>query len=143
MAKIKSMELTPDQRTALEKAFRYGKSYGFRQRCHMILLKAEKRTSKDVAAQVGCCEVVVNTWMKRYQEQGLDGLKTKAGRGRKSILQPDTDLAAVRRAVQNSRQKISLARAELEQELGKGFSPLTLRRFLKKTVAATNAFDEK
>ena len=141
MAKIKSLELTPDQRTALEKASRHGKSYSFRQRCRMVLLKAEKRTSKDVAAQVGCCEVVVNTWMKRYQEQGLDGLKTKAGRGRKPILQPDTDLAAVRQAVQSSRQRISLAKAELEQELGKEFSQLTLRRFLKKTVAATNAFD--
>ena len=142
MAKIKSVPLTPEQQAALERASRHGTSYDFRQRCQIILLKAQKRTSKDVAVQVGCCEVVVNTWMKRYQEQGLDGLKTKAGRGRKSILQADTDLAAVRQAVQNSRQRISLAKAELEQELGKEFSSLTLRRFLKKTVAATNAFDE-
>ena len=143
MAKIKSVELMPDQRAALEKASRHGKSYSFRQRCLMVLLKSESRTSKDVAAQVGCCEVVVNTWMKRYQEQGLDGLRTKAGRGRKSILRADTDLAAVRQAVQSSRQRISLAKAELERELGKEFSQLTLRRFLKKTVAATNAFDEQ
>ncbi len=139
MAKIKSVELTSDQQTVLEKASRHGKSYSFRQCCRMVLLKAQKRTSKDVAAQVGCCEVVVNTWMKRYQEQGIDGLKTKAGRGRKSILRADADLAAVRQAVQNSRQRISLAKAELQQELGKEFSQLTLRRFLKKTMAATNA----
>ena len=73
----------------------------------------------------------------------MDGLKTKAGRGRKSILQADTDLAAVRQAVQSSRQRISLAKAELQQELGKEFSQLTLRRFLKKTVAALSAFDDK
>ena len=58
MAKIKSVELTPEQRAALEKASRHGKSHGLRQRCRMVLLKAEARTSKDVAAQVGCCEVV-------------------------------------------------------------------------------------
>ena len=109
---------------------------------------SQSRTSKevaqkDVAQQVGCCEVVVNTWMKRYQEFGMDGLETKAGRGRKSILQADTDLAAVRQAVQDNRQRISLAKAELQQELGKEFSQLTLRRFLKKTVAVTNAFDDK
>lgn len=62
----------------------------------------------------------------------MAGLQTKARRGRKSILQAETDLAAVRRAVQSSRQKISLAEAEIEQELGKEFSQLTLRRFLKK-----------
>ena len=148
MAKIKSVALTPEQQAVLEKASRHGKSYSFRQRCLMVLLKSQSRTSKDVvqkdvAQQVGCCEVVVNSWMKRYQEFGMDGLKTKAGRGRKSILQADTDLAAVRQAVQSSRQRISLAKAELQQELGKEFSQLTLRRFLKKTVAVTNAFDDK
>lgn len=142
MAKIKSVTLTPEQQAALEKASRHGKSHSFRQRCQMVLLKSQSRTSKDVAAQIGCCEVVVNTWMKRYQQHGMDGLKTRAGRGRKSILQAGADLAAVREAVQNSRQRISLAKAELEQELGKEFSSLTLRRFLKKTVAATSAFDE-
>lgn len=127
----------------MEHAAKHGKTHSFRLRCQAVLLKTEKRTSLDVAQHLGCCEMTVNNWLKRYQEQGLAGLQTKAGRGRKSILQAETDLAAVRRAVQNSRQRISLAKAELEQELGKEFSPLTLRRFLKKTVAATNVFDEK
>jgi len=83
----------------------------------------------------------VNDWMVRFAEQGVDGLKVARGRGRKGILQKDTDLEAVRRAVQNNRQRISLAKAELEEELGKKFSQLTLRRFLKKTIAATNALD--
>lgn len=142
MAKIKSIKLTSDQKAALEKASRHGKSYSFRQRCQMILLKSECRTSKEVAKQVGCCEVVVNSWMKRYQEQGFDGLKTKAGQGRLPILDKETDLAAVRHAVQQNRQRVSLAKAELIQELGKEFSTQTLKRFLKKTVAASSAFDE-
>lgn len=74
----------------------------------MILLKADKRTSKEVAQQVGCCEVVVNSWMKRYREQGFAGLKTKAGQGRLPILDTKTDLAAVRQAVQQNRQRVSL-----------------------------------
>ena len=142
MAKIKSIELTADARAALKHASRHGKSYSFRQRCLMILLKAERRTSKDVAAQVGCCEVVVNSWMKRYQQHGLDGLKTKAGQGRLPILDKQADLAAVRQAVQQNRQRVSLAKAELTHTLGKEFSTQTLTRFLKKTVAASSAFDE-
>ncbi len=132
-------------RAALEKAAKHGSSYSFRLRCQAVLLKTDpenKRTSLAIAQQLGCCEMSVNDWIKRYQEHGLAGLKVKPGRGRKPILNDETDLAAVRRAVQGSRQRVSLAKAELEQELGKEFSAQTLTKFLKKTVAATSAFDD-
>lgn len=148
MAKTKGVILTDNERAALEKAWRQGKSHEYRQRCRMILLKSQlvdgkPPRSQEVAQQVGCCQVVVNTWLKRYQQHGLDGLKTKSGQGRPPILDKETDLTAVRLAVQNNRQRVSLAKAELEQELGKEFSALTLKRFLKKTVAALSAFDDR
>lgn len=102
----------------------------------MILLKAENRTSKEVSKKVGRCEVVVNNWLKRYKEQGISGLVVRTGRGRRNILQKESDLAIVRQAVQKNRQKISLAKVELQEQLGKPFSMLTLKRFLKKTVAS-------
>jgi transposase len=139
MGKIKSVVLSEVERTALEKGARDGKTFAYRKRCSMILLKADGRTSQDVAKVVGGCEVVVNNWMKRYQEHGIEGLVMRAGRGRRSILQADSDLEVVRLCVQKHRQKVSLAKAELETELGKAFGILTLKRFLKKTVADTNA----
>ncbi len=139
MPKVTVITVTAQERAALEKASRYGSTPSFRLRCQAILLKTDKRTSLAVAQHLGCCEMAVNTWLRRYQEQGLPGLQTRAGRGRKAILDKETDLEAVRRAVEGSRQRISLAKAQLEQELGKEFSILTLKRFLKKTVAATNA----
>lgn len=142
MAKIKAIELTEDERAALEKGWKHGPSHAFRQRCQMILLKSQWLTSQEVARQVGCCEVVVNTWLQRYQEHSLEGLKTRQGRGRRPILQAETDLEAVRRAVQKNRQRVSLAKAELQEELGKEFSTLTLKRFLKKTVAASSDCDD-
>lgn len=141
MPKTIVIALTDQERAALEKAAKYGLTPSFRLRCQAVLLKTHKRPSADVAHQIGCCEVALNNWLKRYQQHGLQGLQVKTGRGRKPILQQDTDLAAVRRAVENSRQRLSLAKAELEEELGKEFSQLTLRRFLKKTVDATNALD--
>ena len=143
MPKVTVIAVSADERAALEHAAKHGKTYSLRLRCQAVLLKTERRTSVDVAQRLGCCEMAVNNWLKRYQEQGLAGLQTRAGRGRKPILNAQTDLAAVRRAVAGSRQRLSLAKAELERELGKEFSSLTLRRFLKKTVAATNAFDDK
>ena len=139
MGKIKTIELTPEQRTALEKGYREDPSHAFRLRCHMILLKSQQRSSAQIAETLGCCEVVVNTWLQRYQTQGLDGLHTKPGRGRKAILNPETDLAQVKATVQSNRQRISLAKAELEEALGKNFSQKTLERFVKNMVLAINA----
>ena len=141
MPKVTVVSVTDQERAALERAAKYGKTPDYRLRCQAVLLKTDKRASVAVADQLGCCEMSVNDWVKLYRQQGLAGLTIKPGRGRKPILQRETDLAAVRQAVQNSRQRISLAKAELEHELGKEFSQLTLRRFLKKTAAATSAFD--
>ena len=139
MGKIKTIELTPEQRAALEKGYREGHSHAFRLRCHMILLKSESRSSTQIAQMLGRCEVVVNTWLQRYQAQGLDGLRTRPGRGRKAILDAQTDLAQVKEAVRGNRQRISLAKAELETALGKNFSQKTLERFLKNMVLVINA----
>ena len=137
------VEVTAEQKAALEKGVKYGSTPSFRLRCQAILLKCDdgedrqKRTSRQVARELGCCEMSVNDWMKRFADHGIDGLKVAHGRGRKGILDEEADLETVRRAVQNHRQRISLAKAELEKELGKEFSHLTLRRFLKKMVASS------
>ena len=138
MGKIKTLELTKAQRTALEKGYREGSSHSFRVRCQMILLKSDQRTSAEVATILGCCEVVVNNWLKRFEAEGIEGLRTKPGRGRKPILDAEKDLARVKQAVKANRQRISLAKAELEAELGKSFSNKTLERYIKNMVAAIN-----
>jgi len=104
----------------------------------MILLKADCLPSAQVAERVSCCMMAVNGWVTRYRAEGIDGLKTKPGRGRRPILDDHADLERVRAAVQSHRQKISLARAELEADLGKEFSAMTLKRFLKNIAAATS-----
>lgn len=138
MGKIKSIDLSVGQRAGLEKGYQEGKSHAFRKRCQMILLKSEGRSSAQVAGILGGCEVVVNNWLKRYEAEGLSGLRTKAGRGRKPILDAQSDLAQVRQAVQGNRQRIRLAKAELEESLGKSFCDQTLVRFVKKTLDAIN-----
>jgi transposase len=141
MPRIKTVEVSTDQRAALERGVKYGSTPSFRLRCQAILLKCDNKSSLVVAQALGCCEMSVNDWMKRFAEQGIEGLKVAPGRGRKSILDKQGDFEAVRRAVQGSRQRISMAKAELEKELGKKFSPITLRRYLKKTVVASNELD--
>jgi transposase len=138
MGKIKVIKLDEKQKAELEKGYRECDSHAFRQRCHLILLKTKGQTSKEVAQVLGCCEMAVNNWVKRYCQEGIEGLKTRPGRGGKPILKVETDLEQVRQAVARNRQRLSLARAELEAELGKSFSDKTLNRFIKKTIVATN-----
>lgn len=140
MGKTKVIELTKEQREELEDGYRHGRRHSFRQRCLTVLLKSEKRTSLEVVGIVGGCEMTVNNWLARYESEGIEGLRTRPGRGRKAILQA-ADLEQVKRAVKQSRQRISQARAELEESLGKEFSHSSLKRYLKKTLAATNALE--
>ena len=139
MGKIKTVELTSGQRAALERGYREGSSHAFRRRCQMILLKSEQRPSAELADILNCCEVVVNNWLKRFEAEGVAGLRTKPGRGRKPILDAEKDLATVKAAVQAHRQRLSLARAELETALAKQFSNKTLERYIKNLVGAINA----
>lgn len=139
MAQIKVINLSPEAQSALEHAFRTNQSAAFRKRCQIILLKSQGRSSLEVAGIVGCCEMSVNNWLARYEQEGIAGLRTKPGRGRKAILQSETDLAAVRQAVRGNRQRLRVAKADLEEALDKRFSHSTLRRFLKDTLHAINA----
>lgn len=138
MGKTKVITLNEKQKAELEKGYRESDSHAFRQRCHLILLKSKGQTSKQVAQVLGCCEMAVNNWVTRYLSEGMEGLKTRPGRGGKPILKAETDLKQVREAVARNRQRLSLVCAELETELGKKFSAKTLTRFVKKTIAATN-----
>ena len=126
-APIKHLELSEQEKQELEQHYQQGKTHALRKRSQMMLLKHQGMRSSEIAKILGCCEVVVNTWMQRYQAQGIKGLQTKPGRGRKPILDCTQDLAQVKAAVQANRQRLSVAKAELEQALNKEFSIFTLQ----------------
>jgi transposase len=137
-APVKALELTNQQKQELEQTHKNSKIHALRKRCQMMLLKHQGRKSSEIAKIIGCCEMAVNNWVKRYQAAGIQGLKTKSGRGRKPILDQQHDFERVKAAVQGNRQRLSIAKVELEQALEKEFSIFTLRRFLKNKLVAIN-----
>lgn len=138
--RTKIINLSPEQRQELETGYRTGENHAFRQRCHLILLKSEKsRTSKEVAELLHCQAATVGHWLKRYETQGIEGLRTRQGRGRKSIFQKE-DADYVQAIVKQERQRLKLAHQTLEQHLNKRFSEKTLKRFLKHLAEDGNAF---
>jgi transposase len=136
MGKKKIVELSAEQRAELEKGYRKGRSHSFRVRCQMILLKAENRTSLEVAEILDCCEVVVNNWLKRFESEGIKGLETRAGRGRPPILsqQNPEHLKKVEAEIKAHPNSVKTVIAKLEEDLSLEMSADTLKRFLKKMV---------
>ena len=77
MGKPKILELTEAQRLELEKGFRLGEKHCFRMRCRTVLLKADGLSAAKAGAQTDMSFVSVNAWVKRYKEEGIEGLKTE------------------------------------------------------------------
>jgi transposase len=138
MGRVIKVQLTDNQQKELENGYRNGKSHAFRVRCQMVLLKSEGRKSKEIADFLGFCQQAINLWLKRYKLEGINGLLIREGRGRPRILSETEDSETVKEAVKRHRQRISIAKAELEENLGKDFSQKTLERFLKNLTAAIN-----
>lgn len=134
MGRVNTPVLTEKQRVELENELKTNDNHSFRMRCQAILLKANGRTSKDVASIVGMCHVSVNSWLHRFKANGLDGLKIKTGRGRKPLMTKSNDAQSVLQAVKANRQCIQLAKADWEasrNEGSKAVSESTFRSFLK------------
>lgn len=138
MGRVNTPKLDETQKQELYKGFTNGTTHCFRMRCHAILLKAEGRSSKEVGTITDMCHISVNSWLTRYKEEGINGLKTKTGRGRKPILKKEDDQETILRLVKQNRQRIQTAKAEWEAESNKTVSTPTFRRFLKSLVENIN-----
>ncbi len=136
--KIRIIELSAEELHLLKQGYSKGSGHAFRKRCHVVLLKAEGRSSKDIGCIVEMHEVSVNNWLNRYEAQGIAGLFTKAGRGRKPLLDEQQDAPIVREIITEERQRLKQAKELVEEKLNKRFSAKTLKRFLKSLTAATN-----
>lgn len=133
MARNKIPKLTESEKSALHDGYLHGKSPVFRMRCHIVLLKSQGYISKDIAALHGYpTQTSINHWVTRYLKEGISGLSNKKGQGRKAILNAELHGEQIRKSVQAERQRLNVAKEELEQVLSKGFSTRTLQRFLKK-----------
>ena len=139
MARNKIPKLSEVERLSLYRGYSEGKTAVFRMRCHIILLKSQGLISKEIASLYGYpTQTSINKWVKRYEEKGISGLSNKEGQGRKPILNAVEHGVQIRKNVQAERQRLSIAKEELEKELSLEFSTKTLKRFLKKISVPIN-----
>lgn len=103
--KIKVLLLADTQRLSLEGGFRNGDSHCFRMRCRAVLLKSKGLSNHTIGEQTEMPHISVNSWVKRFEEPGIEGLYTRLGRGRKPIMDC-SDEEIVRRAIEEGRQSV-------------------------------------
>ena len=129
MRKAVRLELSEAQRLELERGYRMGERHCFRMRCLALLLKAEGLSASEVGETTGMEQHTVRKWLKRYEKEGIKGLETRPGRGRKPIMDC-SDEEAVRWAIEQDRQSVNKAREAWQQASGKEASESTFKRFL-------------
>jgi len=81
-------------------------------------------SSLEVANVLGCCEIVVNNWLRRYEKEGLAGLKTRPGRKPKLSTQNPVHLETVKAEIAKHPQSVKTVVALLDEELDLAMHPL-------------------
>jgi DNA-binding CsgD family transcriptional regulator len=70
-----AIELDEAERTELERLKRGRKVWaGLSRRASIVLLAADGLQNKEIAARLGCTQMTVSVWRKRFATERLDGL---------------------------------------------------------------------
>lgn len=134
--------LTEDDRASLQQGYTYGKSPLFRRKCHCILQSDAGKTTRELAGIFQVSTISVLNWFKLWEKEGIEGLKLKAGRGRKPKLNPSNQnhVKVVKTLIENDNQNLSKVSGQVADQLGIDLSKKTLKRFLKSLNTDGSAF---
>lgn len=127
--RITEVKLTKKQRVELEYIEHFDSRPFMQKRSRIILDKADGMPSKKIAERLSCSEHKVNRWVRRYLEQGIDGLRNKPGQGAKPIMD-SSDEEAVRHDIEKVRLSVMKAKERWQQATGKEACRDTYRAFL-------------
>lgn len=138
MGRVNTPKLDALSFEELENLHKSSQNHSLRKRCQTILLKSQGRSSKDVGEIVGMSHVSVNSWLKRYNLEGISGLRIKKGRGRKPLIDLQLDETLVLESIKKHRQSVSKAKSAWEEATDKAVSKSTFKRFLKSLAEDIN-----
>jgi transposase len=81
----------------LKKSYKKEKDAKIRERILMIIYTSQKETLRGVAERLHCDHKLVLYWKRRYEKEGLEGLKTKqkSGRPRKISRRQEANLKRI------------------------------------------------
>src|SRR5881409_253840 len=98
MAARAKVVLSDEERVTLERWARRPKSsQALAFRCRIVLAAAEGRSSREIAAELGCTGSTVGRWRGRFARRGFDGLHDEPRPGKpRSISDDDVERVIVK-----------------------------------------------
>jgi len=98
MAQRAEVVLSGEEREVLERWARRPKSsQALAFRCRIVLAAAEGRSSKEIAAELGCNDSTVGRWRGRFARRGFDGLHDEPRPGKpRTISDEDVERVIVK-----------------------------------------------
>lgn len=135
--------LTEVEQEALQTGHKQGKSHQFRTRCQAILLSAQGYKVQQLSCLLGVSELSVYKWMNRFEAGGVAALLNQPGRGRKPLLRlaNQAHRQLVSEQIEEDPQRLKVAKAHIEEQLGASLSESTLKRFLKSLAIVGNVVE--
>lgn len=137
-------KLSTEEKVVLEQEKKHGKSESYRIRCHAILLSNREYTTDQISEILEVSKTTIYAWFSAWEKQGIEGLKTKAGQGRKAVLNLDNSdhVKGVKKAVKKVAEQGGnlLAEIQSELELEEPLSKKMLALFLEKLITPGNDF---
>lgn len=123
--------LTDGQRALLETTMHEDPSFRTRSRAHSLLLSAEGMTIKTIAKTYRVHRVTVSTWIKQWEQQGVQSLHDQPRSGRPSKLTPDEQTMA-QQYIKEEPRSLKGVVERLAHKTEKRLSISTLKRLAKK-----------
>lgn len=124
------LNLSQKEIKELKKSQKENKSPQYYKRVQIILLNSKGYSNPEIEEILDIHYNSVYKWVKRYQANGIEGLKDKPGRGRNSIID-ENDIEKIEKLVNKNPRRINSVLPEIITELGKSMSQWTVKRALK------------
>lgn len=128
---MKVVSLTPEQQAELEAVMQHracDKRYW--KRLYSVQLNAQGYSLADISELLAVHYNSVYSWIRRYEKDGVGGLKDRPISGRPPLLS-EADRQRVEVFIHDTPRQPKVVLARVEAELGKSISRDTLRRTLK------------
>jgi len=119
------IELSPNERDELERLVRARRTpQQMVMRARLVLMAAEGKNNQEIQAELGVTKNVVTLWRTRFRWERMEGLKDRAGRGRKRTYGHDDRVAVIARSCQPSPG----GGAPTVREIAKAMAPLGISK---------------
>jgi len=111
---------------------KHAKSFQERRRSHALLLSHRGHTKQEIASILQVTQRSVFLWLSEFKQRGVESLKPKSGRGRKTKLCAKKDKKIVKKYIEIYPNQPKKAYALTLKEINIDISYDTFKRFLKK-----------